>query len=137
MRKLIEPTGLRHPKIGSAICEGPGTTIRAIEVFFVAFLCVAIPVASQAGVLIPVVPVPGADFTLATDINENNIIAGIYFVCQPNCVKHGFFGTLAGRYTTFNSRPAGTEAIWRVNTPSIAPGTLIRTCTRTRARCSR
>jgi len=66
--------------------------------------------AATAATLIPVVPVSGSTFTGPFGINNSNIIVGNWY--DQNSVEHGFFGTLAGVYTTFDysgNTAAGTE----------------------------
>ena len=55
---------------------------------------------ADAAVLIPIVPVPGSTSTNVFGINDSNIIVGSYFTADG--IQHGFFGTLAGSYTTFD-----------------------------------
>jgi uncharacterized membrane protein len=57
--------------------------------------------------LIPVVPVPGSTTTAVFGINDNNVIVGSY--TTPDGHEHGYFGTLAGSYTTFDVANNGTE----------------------------
>jgi hypothetical protein len=66
--------------------------------------------AAPAATLIPVVPVSGSTFTGPFGINNSNTIVGNWF--DQNSVEHGFFGTLAGAYTSFDysgNTAAGTE----------------------------
>lgn len=66
---------------------------------------------AQAYTLIPVPPVTGSTSTDVYAINNDNVIAGGWF--DSIGVEHGFFGTLAGSYTTFDYAGAGvtgTEA---------------------------
>ena len=55
---------------------------------------------ARAATLIPVVPVPGSTVTAVNAINDNNIIVGTYEMADG--IEHGFYGTLAGDYTTFD-----------------------------------
>lgn len=67
--------------------------------------------AAEAGVLVPIPPVPGSTATSVTGINNANMITGFYETADGS--SHGFFGSLDSHYTTFDA-PAGqtfTEAI--------------------------
>jgi hypothetical protein len=64
--------------------------------------------AIAAETLIPVPPVPGSVATTVFAINDNNVVAGSY--TTPDGIEHGFFGTLEGTYTTFDSSFANTHA---------------------------
>jgi hypothetical protein len=59
---------------------------------------------------IPIPPVPGSTSTTAFAIDDHNTIAGSYK--DAAAIEHGFFGTLAGRYTSFDygHNATGTEA---------------------------
>jgi hypothetical protein len=66
--------------------------------------------AAPAATLFPVVPVAGSTFTGPFGINNSNTIVGNWY--DANSVEHGFFGSLAGVYTTFDysgNTAAGTE----------------------------
>jgi len=62
---------------------------------------------AQAATLIPVPPVPGSVYTVASAINDNNVITGTYSTSDG--VLHGFFGTLDGNYTLFDEPGGDTE----------------------------
>jgi hypothetical protein len=68
-----------------------------------------------AATYIPVVPVSGAARTQATAINDKNVITGAYF--DGSQIAHGFAGTLAGDYQTFdfdggtNTAPFGIDRV--------------------------
>jgi hypothetical protein len=66
--------------------------------------------AAHAATLIPVVPFPGSTGTNVSGINDNNTIAGMYTTADT--IEHGYFGTLAGSYTSFDygGTALGTEA---------------------------
>ena len=61
------------------------------------FFCAS---AAAAGVLVPIPSVPGSTETFARTINDKNVIVGRYIM--PDGSSHGFFGTLAGEYITFD-----------------------------------
>jgi len=61
----------------------------------------------QAVLLVPVVPVPGATQTTAFAINGSNHVAGSFIDADGH--EHGFFGTPAGDYTTFDAGEGGTQ----------------------------
>jgi len=65
--------------------------------------------AASAGTLIPVVPVANSTRTVAIGINDNNVITGYYTTSDGN--MHGFVGTLAGTYSTFNYPSGRTEGL--------------------------
>jgi hypothetical protein len=58
-----------------------------------------------AATLVPVVPVAGATDTLVSSINDKDIITGTYV--DSGGAKHGYFGTVAGSYTTFDYKASG------------------------------
>ena len=62
-----------------------------------------------AGSLLPIVPVAGsvAGGTGVFGITDTGTIVGNWF--DSHNVEHGYFGTLAGRYTKFDAGPGGTE----------------------------
>jgi hypothetical protein len=64
---------------------------------------------AMAGFLLPIAPVAGsvAGGTGVFGITDNGTIVGNWF--DSNNVEHGYFGTLAGRYTKFDAGPGGTE----------------------------
>ena len=67
-------------------------------------------VAGTAATLIPIVPVMGSTSTGAFGINDNDTIVGAWL--DASGIEHGFFGTLAGIYTTFDytgNTALGTE----------------------------
>jgi hypothetical protein len=64
--------------------------------------------AIAAETLIPVPPVPGSVATTVFTINDNNVVAGSYTTADRR--EHGFFGTLDGSYTTFESSFKNTQA---------------------------
>lgn len=84
--------------------------MRALLKLFVALSggVVAISLSAHAATLIPVNPVPGSVETDVLGINDNNVIAGMYFTADG--VEHGFFGPLNGAYTTFDFMTGGTIA---------------------------
>jgi len=59
-------------------------------------------------VVVAVPPVPGAASTAAYGINDAGVVAGTYTDGQGS--QHGFFGTLDGKYTTFDAGTGGTSA---------------------------
>lgn len=63
---------------------------------------------AEAAVLIPIVPVPNSTATTAFGINDSDTIAGSY-IGAGDGIEHGFFGTVAGSYTTFDAGQGGTE----------------------------
>lgn len=66
--------------------------------------------AGTAAMLIPIVPVQGSTSTGALGINDKDVIAGSW--SDSNGVEHGFFGSLAGSYATFDytgNTAKGTE----------------------------
>lgn len=63
---------------------------------------------AEAATLIPVPQVPGSAGTTVLAINDNNQIAGLYIDLQFH--EHAFFGTLDGKYTTFDYQGTGTQA---------------------------
>jgi hypothetical protein len=64
---------------------------------------------SQAAVLIAVKSVTNSTTTTVFGINDKNDIVGSY-IGSSDGVEHGFFGTLAGEYTSFDAGSGGTEA---------------------------
>jgi hypothetical protein len=64
---------------------------------------------SRAAVLIQVKSVPDSSSTRVFGINDKDIIVGSY-VGSTDGVEHGFYGTLAGDYTSFDAGGGGTEA---------------------------
>lgn len=72
--------------------------------------CLLAAPAAHAATLIPVVPFPGATSTSVSGINDSNAIAGMYTTADT--IEHGYFGTLAGSYTSFDygGTALGTEA---------------------------
>lgn len=64
--------------------------------------------AGAAETLIPVPPVPGSVATTVFTINDKNVVAGSYTTADGR--EHGFFGTLDGSYTTFDSSFKNTQA---------------------------
>lgn len=82
---------------------------------FAALLSAFAVAPAGAATFIPVVPVAGAVKTQATAINDKNAITGVYF--DNAQVAHGFVGTLAGGYQTFdfdsgaNSAPFGIDRV--------------------------
>jgi hypothetical protein len=69
---------------------------------------IAVP-AAHAATLIPVVPFPGSTVTNVSGINDSNTIVGYY--ANADTIEHGYFGTLAGSYTSFDygGTALGTE----------------------------
>lgn len=65
-------------------------------------------VAAQAATLVAVVPVKHSTTTTVYGINDGNTIAGSFI--GEDGVEHAFFGSLAGRYKTFDAGAGGTEA---------------------------
>ena len=111
----------RHCSIGALLSRKPESIVPSIDVLprhgemrdlpIVLLVSVTLAAAGSpvhAGKLIPVVPVSGSDTnsTVAFGINDSNIIAGSYL---DSTGEHGFFGTLAGNYTTFDYLTGGTE----------------------------
>jgi len=72
--------------------------------------CFFLAAAAHGATLIPVVPFPGSTATNVSDINDSNTIAGMYITADT--IEHGYFGTLAGSYTSFDygGTALGTEA---------------------------
>jgi hypothetical protein len=56
---------------------------------------------ASAGELIQVPPIAGAVETLSLGINDHNVITGFYF--DSAAEEHGFYATLDGQYTFFDS----------------------------------
>ncbi|HEY4115879.1 MAG TPA: hypothetical protein VGM17_17620 [Rhizomicrobium sp.] len=67
-------------------------------------------VPAAAGTLVPVAPVQGSNWVEIFGINNDNVIVGTY--ADANGHDHGFTGTIAGSYTTFDygHGTGGTEA---------------------------
>jgi hypothetical protein len=63
--------------------------------------------AIAAETLIPVPAVPDSVATTVFAINDDNVVAGSYTTSDGN--EHGFFGTLNGSYTTFDSGFRNTQ----------------------------
>ena len=63
----------------------------------------------HSAVLIPVVPVKNSTTTTVFGINDANIIAGSYIGSEDG-VEHAFFGSLEGKYKSFDAGAGGTEA---------------------------
>lgn len=74
----------------------------------VAALLLTSSAAGAAETLIPVPQVAGSVATTVFAIADNNTIAGSY--TTPDGAEHGFFGTLDGNYTTFDSSLKNTQA---------------------------
>ncbi|MBV9571936.1 MAG: hypothetical protein JO056_11915 [Alphaproteobacteria bacterium] len=82
----------------------------ALRSFFLS--CVAFAaavVATQAAVLVPVPAAPNSTSTTAFGINDANKISGSY-VGAGDGIEHAFFGTLDGKYTSFDAGEGGSEA---------------------------
>jgi hypothetical protein len=62
-------------------------------------------IAGKKAVVVPVVPVSGAKDTLVSAFNDKGVVQGT-FIDSGN-KKHGFFGTVAGSYTTFDYQSGG------------------------------
>jgi hypothetical protein len=75
---------------------------------------------AEAGVIVPIPPVPGSTSTVVRGINNNNVITG-YFTTSDG-QKHGFFGGLDGKYTTFDFGTGNTEP-QRINDKGLITGT--------------
>lgn len=71
------------------------------------FTALSLTAAHATGTLIPLVAVTGSQTgsTTALAINDKDIIAGSWI--DGNNVMHGFFGTLAGSYTSFDDPASG------------------------------
>src|SRR3569833_565403 len=89
-----------------------GGDMRGLRTIFLGYMGIAVAVCSKANaaVYVPVIPVAGAQSgsTVVLGINDNNIIAGSYLTSDG--VRHGFFGTLDGNYTTFDAGVTSTDA---------------------------
>jgi hypothetical protein len=70
--------------------------------------------AANAGVLLPIPPVPGSSSTYIRVINNNSIIAGDYSDAGTGRV-YGFVGTLDGSYTTFDAFGDGVVQVRGLN----------------------
>jgi hypothetical protein len=58
--------------------------------------------ASEAGRVLPLPQVPGSIQTDVTDINDSNVVTGVYaFTFNGQTEQNAFVGTLDGQYTTF------------------------------------
>lgn len=75
---------------------------------FAAALLLMPGAAFAAETLIPVPQVPGSVATTVFAINDNNVVAGSFTTADGR--EHGFFGTLDGSYTTFDSSFKNTQA---------------------------
>jgi hypothetical protein len=65
-----------------------------------------LPLAADAGTLIPVVPFTNSTLTFAYGINDNGLIAGIYQ--RSDASQHGFVGTISGdQYSSFDFGAGG------------------------------
>jgi hypothetical protein len=78
--------------------------------YLTVFTCASVLLISSAAIagkakVVPVVPVDGAKDTLVAAINDKGVIQGT-FIDSGN-KKHGFFGTVAGSYTTFDYKSGG------------------------------
>jgi hypothetical protein len=84
-----------------------------------ALICASVLLISSAAVagkavVVPVVPVNGAKDTLVAALNDKSVVAGT-FVDSGNA-KHGFFGTVAGSYTTFDYKAGGNTVAIGIDT---------------------
>jgi len=75
-----------------------------------AFTCASLLLISSAAVagkakVVPVPPVSGATDTLVAAYNDKGVVEGTYV--DSSNVKHGFFGTIGGNYTTFDYKATG------------------------------
>jgi hypothetical protein len=75
-----------------------------------AFTCASLLLLSTAALagkakVIPVPPVSGAKDTLVAAFTDKGVVEGTYVDSSNN--KHGFFGTIAGNYTTFDYKSGG------------------------------
>jgi hypothetical protein len=74
--------------------------MRRDWIFAAALAAASVCATAQAGVLVPIPPVPEGSATYITAINNKNIIAGFY-TSTTDRRDHGFVGGLDGNYTTF------------------------------------
>lgn len=63
---------------------------------------------AMGATLVPVAPVAGASATTVYAINDDDVVAGSFIGADG--IEHGFFGTIDGRYTTFDAGTGGTQA---------------------------
>ena len=68
-----------------------------------AFACLS---SAQAGMLVPLPPVPGSYRTIVEGINNKNVVTGYYDTSDG--ASHGFVGTIDGNYQTFDFPNDGT-----------------------------
>jgi hypothetical protein len=71
-------------------------------------------IAGKKAVVVPVVPVHGAKDTLVAGFNDKSVVEGT-FIDSGN-KKHGFFGTVAGSYTTFDYNASGNTVAIGIDT---------------------
>lgn len=93
-----------------------GTHMRSYLPAFICATALLIPSAALAGKakVVPVVPVDGAKDTLIAAYNDKGVVEGT-FIDSSN-KKHGFFGTAAGDYTTFDYKSGGNTVAIGIDT---------------------
>ena len=84
-----------------------------------AFICASALVISSAALagkakVVPIVPVDGAKDTLIAAYNDKGVVEGTFIDSHDQ--KHGFFGTLAGDYTTFDFKGTGDTVAVGIDT---------------------
>jgi len=99
--------------------------VRNVFAFLFGCLASLNALPGNAGVLIPVPPIPGSYFTLAFDINDDNIVAG-FFVDASSGKAHAFYESLDGNYTVFDDS-SGLAMPQTINNDGIISGQTVVT----------
>jgi hypothetical protein len=79
---------------------------------------------ANAGVLIPVPPIPGSLLTLGFDINDDNIVTG-FFLDASTGQAHSFYESLDGNYTAFDDSLGLAMPLTINNSGEIAGQTIV------------
>jgi hypothetical protein len=92
---------------------------NAMRQYLPIFTCASVLLISSAAlagkaVVVPVVPVNGAKDTVASAFNDKSVVEGTFVDSSNN--KHGFFGTVAGSYTTFDFKATGNTVAIGIDT---------------------
>jgi probable HAF family extracellular repeat protein len=111
----------QFPRLREGCSARPGAGANAPKWLTLAFVALALttPLAVQAGTYLKVVPVAGSSATIATGINDSNVIAG-YFTDANG--QHIFMGTLDGTYTTCDLKGISTPSPTSINNVGVVIG---------------
>jgi hypothetical protein len=107
----------RHGDLAAHIHIMQGNAMRQ---YLSAFICVSLllissaAIAGKKAVVVPVVPVNGAKDTLVAAFNDKSVVEGTFI--DTGNAKHGFYGTVAGNYRTFDYKAGGNTVAIGIDT---------------------